>query len=64
MFNSTNHIYFTHRTINLICNYHCRKEVVQMILKITNISKSYGNNLALNKFTSILEPGIYALLGL
>ncbi len=35
-----------------------------MILKITNISKSYGNNLALNKFTSILEPGIYAILGL
>lgn len=34
-----------------------------MILKITNISKSYGNNLALNLFTSILKPGIYALLG-
>lgn len=34
-----------------------------MKLHIDNISKSYGSNLALNKFTATLEPGIYALLG-
>ena len=34
-----------------------------MILKITNISKAYGNNLALNQFSYTLFPGIYALLG-
>ena len=34
-----------------------------MILKITNISKAYRNNLALNQFSYTLVPGIYALLG-
>ena len=34
-----------------------------MILHINSISKSYRSNLALNNFTTILEPGIYALLG-
>lgn len=34
-----------------------------MLLSINNVSKSYGSNLALNQFTSVLEPGIYALLG-
>lgn len=34
-----------------------------MILHIMRISKSYGSNLALHQFTSVLEPGIYALLG-
>lgn len=34
-----------------------------MNLSIKNITKSYGPNLALNQFTSVLEPGIYALLG-
>jgi len=34
-----------------------------MKLHIDNITKSYGSNLALNKFTATLEPGIYALLG-
>lgn len=34
-----------------------------MTLTITNISKSYGTNLALNNFTAILDAGIYALLG-
>ena len=34
-----------------------------MTLNITNISKSYGTNLALNNFTATLDAGIYALLG-
>ncbi len=34
-----------------------------MTLTITNISKSYGTNLALNGFTATLDAGIYALLG-
>lgn len=34
-----------------------------MQLKLTNVTKSYGSNLALNGFTATLEPGIYALLG-
>ncbi len=34
-----------------------------MTLTITNISKSYGTNLALNNFTATLDAGIYALLG-
>ena len=34
-----------------------------MKLTINSISKSYKSNLALNTFTAILEPGIYALLG-
>lgn len=34
-----------------------------MILKLDNISKSYGTNRALDGFSSTLEPGIYALLG-
>ncbi len=34
-----------------------------MTLTITGITKSYGTNLALDGFTAILEPGIYALLG-
>ena len=34
-----------------------------MTLTIQNISKSYGANLALDRFTAELTPGIYALLG-
>lgn len=34
-----------------------------MIVHIQAITKSYGTNLALNRFTATLEPGIYALLG-
>ena len=34
-----------------------------MTLTIQNISKSYGSNLALDKFSATFEPGIYALLG-
>lgn len=34
-----------------------------MKLTIQNVSKSYGNNKALQHFTAELEPGIYALLG-
>lgn len=34
-----------------------------MILSLEHISKSYGNNLALDKFSAKLVPGIYALLG-
>ena len=34
-----------------------------MILSLECISKSYGANLALNNFSTSLEPGIYALLG-
>lgn len=34
-----------------------------MILHFNVISKSYGANLALDKFSASLEPGIYALLG-
>lgn len=34
-----------------------------MQLQLTNVTKSYGSNLALNGFTANLESGIYALLG-
>ena len=34
-----------------------------MILHFNDISKSYGNNLALNNVSASLAPGIYALLG-
>ena len=34
-----------------------------MLLNISNITKSYGSNLALNQFSTQLKPGIYALLG-
>jgi ABC-type multidrug transport system ATPase subunit len=34
-----------------------------MKLTFDLIRKSYGSNLALNGFTAVLEPGIYALLG-
>lgn len=34
-----------------------------MKLQLTNVTKSYGSNLALDGFTATLEPGIYALLG-
>lgn len=34
-----------------------------MQLQLTNVTKSYGSNLALNGFTASLESGIYALLG-
>ncbi len=34
-----------------------------MILTISDITKSYGTNLALDRFSAVLEPGIYALLG-
>ena len=34
-----------------------------MTLTIDQITKSYGTNLALDRFTAELEPGIYALLG-
>ena len=34
-----------------------------MILTISDITKSYGTNLALDHFSAVLEPGIYALLG-
>lgn len=34
-----------------------------MMLYINNISKSYGSNRALDQFSAVLEPGIYALLG-
>lgn len=34
-----------------------------MKLNIIDITKSYGTNLALNKFNAVFEPGIYALLG-
>ncbi len=34
-----------------------------MILKLNSLSKSYGSNLALDKFSAELTPGIYALLG-
>ena len=34
-----------------------------MVLNISNITKSYGSNLALNQFSTQLKPGIYALLG-
>ncbi len=34
-----------------------------MILKINDISKSYGSTKALRNFTAEFEPGIYALLG-
>lgn len=34
-----------------------------MKLTISNVSKSYGKNLALDGFSLTLEPGIYALLG-
>ena len=34
-----------------------------MELRFENVTKSYGSNLALDRFTATLEPGIYALLG-
>ncbi len=34
-----------------------------MKLVLNEVTKSYGKILALNKFSAILEPGIYALLG-
>ena len=34
-----------------------------MILSINEITKNYGSNRALDRFTAKLEPGIYALLG-
>ena len=34
-----------------------------MQINVVNITKSYGENLALDHFTATLEPGIYALLG-
>ena len=34
-----------------------------MTLTIDNISKSYGSNRALDKFSAALTPGIHALLG-
>lgn len=34
-----------------------------MKLHIQDITKSYGSNLALDHFSTVLEPGIYALLG-
>ena len=34
-----------------------------MTLSFNNVSKSYGANLALDRFHAIMEPGIYALLG-
>lgn len=34
-----------------------------MKLIVNDTSKSYGSNLALNQFSVVLEPGIYALLG-
>ena len=34
-----------------------------MILKLNNITKSYGKNLALDHITAEMSPGIYALLG-
>lgn len=34
-----------------------------MQLQLNEITKSYGKNLALDRFTATLEPGIYALLG-
>ena len=34
-----------------------------MTLTIHQITKSYGANLALDRFTAELTPGIYALLG-
>ncbi len=34
-----------------------------MMLTFENLSKSYGSNLALNRFSTTLELGIYALLG-
>lgn len=37
--------------------------ITNMTLNITNISKSYGANLALDSFTATLDAGIYALLG-
>ena len=34
-----------------------------MRLQLENITKYYGKNRALNEFSHVLEPGIYALLG-
>lgn len=34
-----------------------------MKLIVNDTSKSYGSNLALNQFSVVLEPGIYAILG-
>jgi ABC-type sugar transport system ATPase subunit len=35
-----------------------------MKLSLQGITKSYGSNLALDRFTAELEPGIHALLGI
>ena len=40
-----------------------KKDVGKMILQIKEITKYYGKNRALDRFTATLEPGIYALLG-
>lgn len=37
--------------------------VITMILQFDGITKAYGSNLALDRFSAKLEPGIYALLG-
>ncbi len=34
-----------------------------MVLTFNNVSKSYGSNKALDHFSAVMEPGIYALLG-
>ena len=34
-----------------------------MKLNLNQVTKSYGSNRALNEFTAVLKPGIYALLG-
>ena len=34
-----------------------------MVLEFNSISQSYGSNLALNQFSVVLGPGVYALLG-
>ena len=34
-----------------------------MVLRIDELTKTYGTNIALNKFQAVFTPGIYALLG-
>jgi len=34
-----------------------------MKIHVRSLSKSYGSNRALNQFSAVWEPGIYALLG-
>lgn len=36
---------------------------MNLTININNVTKSYGNNKALNNFSAELSPGIYALLG-